>query len=183
MDVVVSYLQRKLGEKESRSVICYLSAVMMLSIVTLLNYFYYNALSPLLSILATEYGFSEEQRDYMLGLFPYTCLIPRQSLEQYLFHYRLSLFPYFFLHCRFAEQKAHLHWDFSRLPHLILSPSILFILHSTLLLEGVVGCVDYVHNAHLPIHSRRHLSEQSAFYCIRDLISGRWMRHATWPNY
>lgn len=67
MDVIASVLQKRLGEKESRSVICYLPAILMLSIVTLLNYCYYNALSPLLSILAGEFGFNEEQRDYLLG--------------------------------------------------------------------------------------------------------------------
>ena len=155
----------------------------MLSIVTLLNYFYYNALSPLLSILANEYSFNEEQRDYMLGLLPYAGFTRRQSSEQHLFPRRLPLLAPLFLYCGFAEQEAHLHRHFACLSHVLLSAPVLLLLQRSILLEGLVRRSNHVHHAHLPLHSRRHLSEQPAVDRVRDLVGGRGLRHAPRPNH
>ena len=69
MDYLKSVIQQKLGVKESREIVRYLPAIVMLSIVTTLTYFYYNAFSPVLSLMASEFGFNEEERDTYLVIF------------------------------------------------------------------------------------------------------------------
>lgn len=68
MTFVQEYLERKIGLKESRTIIHYLPFIIVVSLVTLLSYFYYNAFSPLFLILAEEFGFNEEERDLYLGI-------------------------------------------------------------------------------------------------------------------
>lgn len=68
MESVQAFLERKVGLKESRTIIQYLPSIIVLSIVTLLSYFYYNAFSPILPILASEFCFNDEDRDYYLGM-------------------------------------------------------------------------------------------------------------------
>ena len=69
MDFVVSFIQQKVGMKDSQRVIQYLPVILLMSCSTLLCYFYYNAFAPILSILGAEFGFTEEERDYYLGRF------------------------------------------------------------------------------------------------------------------
>lgn len=45
----------------------YLPAILVLSVNTLLLYFYYNSFAPVLSLMAKDYRFSNAQRDYMIG--------------------------------------------------------------------------------------------------------------------
>lgn len=68
MDFVVSFIQQKVGMKDSQRVLQYLPVILLMSCSTLLCYFYYNAFAPLLSILGAEFGFNEEERDYYLGM-------------------------------------------------------------------------------------------------------------------
>ena len=68
MRLVQEYLDRRIGLKESRTIIHYFPFIIVLSLVTLLTYFYYNAFSPLFLILAEEFGFNEEDRDLYLGI-------------------------------------------------------------------------------------------------------------------
>ena len=68
MDFVVTFIQQKIGVKESQRVIHYLPVIVLLSLSTLLCYFYYNAFAPILSLLASEFGFGEEERDLYLGM-------------------------------------------------------------------------------------------------------------------
>lgn len=63
----MSFIQQKVGMKDSQRVIQYLSVILLMSCSTLLCYFYYNALAPILSLLGAEFGFNEEERDYYLG--------------------------------------------------------------------------------------------------------------------
>lgn len=62
------FIQQKVGVKESKEIVRYLPAIIVLSIVTTLTYFYYNAFSPVLSLMASEFGFSEAEQDYYLGI-------------------------------------------------------------------------------------------------------------------
>ena len=68
MDYLSGLIQKHIGVKESRNIIRYFSAILVLSLVTLFTYFYYNAFSPILSIMAKEYGFSDEEKDIYLGI-------------------------------------------------------------------------------------------------------------------
>lgn len=67
MEFVRSFIQSKMGVKESACILKYLPAICVLSIITTLSYFYYNAFSPVLSLMAAEFGFSETERDFYLG--------------------------------------------------------------------------------------------------------------------
>ena len=64
----MTFIQQKIGVKESQRVIHYLPVIVLLSLSTLLCYFYYNAFAPILSLLASEFGFGEEERDLYLGM-------------------------------------------------------------------------------------------------------------------
>ena len=67
MDILRAFIQQKVGAKESKEIVRYLPAIIVLSTVTTLTYFYYNAFSPVLSLMASEFGFSEVEQDYYLG--------------------------------------------------------------------------------------------------------------------
>ena len=68
MEYVRSFIQSKLGIKESACIIRYFPAIIISSVVTTLSYFYYNAFSPVLSLMTSEFGFSEAERDLYLGM-------------------------------------------------------------------------------------------------------------------
>lgn len=68
MDILRAFIQQKVGAKESKEIVRYLPAILVLSTVTTLTYFYYNAFSPVLSLMASEFGFSEAEQDYYLGI-------------------------------------------------------------------------------------------------------------------
>lgn len=68
MECVRSFIQSKLGVKESACIVRYLPAIVVSSAVTTLSYFYYNAFSPVLSLMTAEFGFSEAERDLYLGM-------------------------------------------------------------------------------------------------------------------
>ena len=47
----------------------YLEAIIVISINTLLLYFYYNCFAPILTPMAKDFGFSDEERDRLIGNF------------------------------------------------------------------------------------------------------------------
>ena len=68
MDILRAFIQPNVGANESKEILRYLPAIIVLSTVTTLTYFYYNAFSPVLSLMASEFGFSEVEQDYYLGI-------------------------------------------------------------------------------------------------------------------
>ena len=103
MEYLRSVIQQKLGVKDSREIVRYLPAIIMLSVVTTLTYFYYNAFSPVLSLMANEFGFSEEERDTYLGIFVLYGLIRRESLKHDILLCWMSLLFVIFLYCRLEQ--------------------------------------------------------------------------------
>lgn len=63
-DVVHAYPEEKKGTTRFNR---YVIAIIVLSLNTLLLYFYYNAFAPILSMMAKDYGFTDEERDYKIG--------------------------------------------------------------------------------------------------------------------
>lgn len=57
----------------------YLEAIIVISINTLLLYFYYNCFAPILTPMAKDFGFSDEERDRLIGNFIYCEIIARES--------------------------------------------------------------------------------------------------------
>ena len=58
----------------------YIVSIIVLSLNTLLLYFYYNSFAPILSMMAKDFGFTDEERDYKIGNCDYIVLISRKSL-------------------------------------------------------------------------------------------------------
>ena len=58
----------------------YLGAIVVVSINTLLLYFYYNCFAPILTPMAKDYGFSDEERDRLIGTFALRALRHRESV-------------------------------------------------------------------------------------------------------
>lgn len=46
----------------------YAKSILVLSLNTLLLYFYYNSFAPILSLMAKDFGFTDEERDYRIGM-------------------------------------------------------------------------------------------------------------------
>ena len=67
MDELHVSLEHPAKEKSQLVMRQYLPAILVLSVNTLLLYFYYNSFAPVLSLMAKDYGFSNAQRDYMIG--------------------------------------------------------------------------------------------------------------------
>ena len=67
MDELHVSLEHPAKEKSQLVLRQYLPAILVLSVNTLLLYFYYNSFAPVLSLMAKDYGFSNAQRDYMIG--------------------------------------------------------------------------------------------------------------------
>ena len=63
-EIVKTYSSDKKNTSNFRR---YLLAILILSLNTLLLYFYYNSFAPILSLMAKDYGFTDEERDYRIG--------------------------------------------------------------------------------------------------------------------
>lgn len=46
----------------------YLGTIILISVNTLLLYFYYNCFAPILTPMAKDFGFSDEERDRLIGI-------------------------------------------------------------------------------------------------------------------
>ena len=58
----------------------YLGAIILISINTLLLYFYYNCFAPILTPMARDFGFSDEERDRLIGTVPGRGIMDRESI-------------------------------------------------------------------------------------------------------
>ena len=67
--VPLEHAAKETSEKSNSEMKQHLPAILVLSINTLLLYFYYNSFAPVLSLMAKDYRFSNAQRDYMIGVF------------------------------------------------------------------------------------------------------------------
>ena len=65
--VAMAGIDREAGGKESFDFKHYVPAIVVLSINTLLLYFYYNSFAPVLSQMAKDYRFSDAERDSLIG--------------------------------------------------------------------------------------------------------------------
>lgn len=64
-DPVQTYSNEKKVHKSRKR---YVAAILVLSLNTLLLYFYYNSFAPILSMMAKDFGFTDEERDYKIGI-------------------------------------------------------------------------------------------------------------------